>query len=337
MERNKVAVAGNMVVDVLYKVDKYPNSGELAVMDDDIQKALGGAGCNNTLDFARLDKNLPVIAMGRIGDDENGSFIIDTFKSYSNIDTQHIKRSGSTSFTAVMNCNHSKQRTFFQFKGANADFSPDDIDLAQLKDVKLLHIGYLLLLDQFDKPDDLYGTKMARFLAQAQEYGIETSIDAVSSSKGKFKEIIVPSLKYTDYCIVNELEAQQITGVQLRFEEKLLTENFEQALKKLKKLGVGKWAVIHAPEFVYGLDCTTGSIIIEKCLRLSNDFIKGTTGAGDALCTGILYGAYRQKDLSEAIRWGIASAVSSLSEVNAYDGVKSIDECLNLYEKLDCK
>lgn len=335
--RNKIAVAGNMVVDILYKVDKYPQSGELAVMDEDIQKALGGAGCNNTIDFAKLDTELPVIAIGRVGNDENGKFILENFKKYKNINTEYIKSSGTTSFTAVMNCKQSKQRTFFQFKGANAQFSPDDIDLEKLNEVKILHIGYLLLLDQFDKPDDVYGTKLAKLLCQAQQCGIETSIDVVSSSKGRFQEIVIPALKYTDYCIVNEFEAEQITGIKLRSENGLINENIKIALEKLHKLGVKKWVVIHAPEFVYGLDCNSEETTIQQCLKLPAEFIKGTTGAGDALCTGILYGAYRGQSLNESIKWGIGSAVASLSSVNATDGMRTIEDVLTLYEKFNNK
>lgn len=332
--KHKVAIAGNMVVDILYKIDKYPNPGELAVMEEEIEKALGGAGCNNTLDFAKLDSKLIVMPIGRVGNDENGNYIIETFKQYKNIDTKLVKQDGTTSFTAVMNDKTSKQRTFFQFKGANAYFSPSDIEFSELDEVKIFHIGYLLLLDEFDKSDDIYGTKMAKVLSQLQSKGIETSIDVVSCSKGKFKEIVTPSLKYTDYCVINEFEAEQITDIQLRKGNDLINDNIKLALIKLKNLGVGKWAVIHAPEIVYGIDCRTDEIVKMDCLKLPDHFIKGTTGAGDALCTGILYGAYKNKTLNEAIKYGIASAVASLSEINAYDGIKPIDDVVNLYETL---
>ena len=69
-------------------------------------------------------------------------------------------------------------------------------------------------------------------------------------------------------------------------------------------------------------------------LHLQNSFIKGTTGAGDAFCTGVLYGAYKDKSLAESIKLGIGCAAASLSEVNATDGVRSIYEVLNLYKQI---
>lgn len=332
--RDKIAVAGNMIVDLLYTLDKYPRQGELGVLDNEIGKSIGGAACNNTLDFAKLDAKLPIFVIGQVGDDENGEFILDVFKKHANIDTSLIKKSGITSFTSVMNERNSKQRTFFQFKGANATFMPQDIDFSMLKDVKLLHIGYILLLDEFDKFDRNYGTKMAAVLEKAQKQGIQTSIDIVSSADGQFQKIVPPALKYTDYCIINEFEAESTVDIKLRDKHGLIEENFEPALKTIKNMGVKKWIVIHAPEQVYGLDCLTGEIIKRDSLRLPTDFIKGTTGAGDAFCTGVLYGAYKDKKLDDAITWGIASASASLSAIDATTGVCPINEALSLYEKL---
>ena len=63
------------------------------------------------------------------------------------------------------------------------------------------------------------------------------------------QRLVTPALKYTDYCIINELETQQTTGVLLRGEDGALhVENMKAALQKLHELGVAKWAVIHCPE-----------------------------------------------------------------------------------------
>jgi arabinose-5-phosphate isomerase len=59
---------------------------------------------------------------------------------------------------------------------------------------------------------------MARLLAEAQKHGIKTSIDVVSEASDRFTRLVPPSLKYTDYCIINEIEAGQTTGIALRDE-----------------------------------------------------------------------------------------------------------------------
>ena len=114
-----------------------------------------------------------------------------------------VKRMGATSFTAVMSDTVSRERTFFQYRGANAMFSEDTFDWADI-DCDILHIAYILLLDELDKEDSEYGTKMARLLAHAKERGIRTSIDVVSEAGERFNKLVPPALKYTDICCINE-------------------------------------------------------------------------------------------------------------------------------------
>ena len=150
---------------------------------------------------------------------------------------------------------------------------------------------------------------------------------------GRFSTVVPPALKYTDYCIINELEAQQITGVPLREEGgRLLEENVPLALKKMMEMGVRTWAVIHAPEGGYGLDKEDKFTQI-KSLDLPLGFIKGTVGAGDAFCAGVLCGAHRCESLSSSIKMGIAAASCSLSKEGSVDGIPPADEALRLYQK----
>ena len=160
---------------------------------------------------------------------------------------------------------------------------------------------------------------------------MKTSIDVVSESGDRFKRLVSPALRYTDYCVINELEAQQTTGVLLRDESgKLHVENMKQALTKMRELGVSTWAVIHCPEIGCGMD-QDGNYYEEKSLKLPKGYIQGTVGAGDAFCAGVLYAAETGKTLPEALRIGACSAAASLSAVSASDGVKTAAEVMELY------
>ena len=285
-------------------------------------------------DLAKLDPTLPLEAMGVIGEDPEGEFILEQLGAHKNIDLSLLKRRGKTSFTAVMSDNTTKKRTFFQYRGANALFDEACVDWERMKG-QLLHVGYILLLDTLDQEDAEYGTRMARLLAQAKSRGIKTSIDVVTETGDRFRTLVPPALKYTDYCIINELEAQQITGVLLRDEEeRLYVEHMEEALRKMKELGVSTWAVIHCPEGGYGLD-ENGSFVSLNSLRLPEDYIKGTVGAGDAFCAGVLYGAQKQWNLEESIRLGICTAAASLSEPGATEGVGSVEQVMKLGNRFE--
>ncbi|MDD2504261.1 MAG: carbohydrate kinase family protein [Clostridia bacterium] len=328
-----ICVAGNAIVDLLYPIESYPNEGELTtIQEDGIKKSTGGALCNVIVDLAKLDPELPLVAIGQIGKDENAQLIKETLNSFNNIDTSGIKEEGETSFTIVMSNQDNKQRTFFQYRGANAYINEEHFDWDKL-DVDLLHIGYILLLDALNEEDEEYGTKMAKLLANAKKHGIKTSIDIVSETGNRFKKLVPPALKYTDYCIINEIETQQATGILLRDGQKLVKENLKTALKELFNMGISTWAVIHAPEGGYAMD-KNGEYIEIDSLDLPKGYIKGKVGAGDAFCSGVLYAAYNSMSLEDAIKLGTGTASVSLSEEGATEGVRSFDETMQFYNRM---
>ena len=333
MQSKGIAVAGNMIVDVLYPVERTPKPGELTTILDGISRATGGALCNVIVDLAELDKNLPLTALGRIGTDAEGDFVEEKLSRYGNIDLSPVIREGMTSFTAVMADEQTKARTFYQYRGANAAFCENDIDFDKL-DASILHIGYILLLDALDEPDETYGTKMAKLLHTAQSKGVKTSIDVVTEAGDRFKRLVSPALRYTDYCVINEIEAQATTGVELRTNKgELVKENMKNALLAMKALGVSTWACIHCPEGGFGLD--ENDVYCEvPSLRLPQGYIAGTVGAGDAFCAGVLYAAWQGKSLSEAIELGTASAACSLSQPGATEGMRSAADAMRLYREL---
>ena len=329
--RKGICVAGNLIVDITYPIERWPRQSELTTITDGITRSVGGAVCNVITDLAKLDETLPLSALGVIGDDAEGEFILEQLGRHENIDLSLLGRKGTTSFTAVMSDNRTKARTFFQYRGANALFDESFIDWDSI-DAEILHVGYILLLDALDQADGEYGTKMARLLAEAQSRGIRTSIDVVTESGDRFRTLVPPALRYTDYCVINELEAQQITGVLLRDEEeKLYPEHMEEALRKMKELGVSTWAVIHCPEGGYGLD-EKNHFLTVRSLKLPEGYIKGTVGAGDAFCAGVLYGAEKGWGLAESVRLGTCAAAASLSEAGATEGMRPAAEVLKLAE-----
>ena len=329
--RKGICVAGNMIVDIVYPITGWPQPGELVHIHDGITHTTGGSVCNCIVDLAKLDPELPLYAMGKNGTDAEGDLIMAAI-DYPNVDVSNVIRDGTSAFTAVMSDQISKQRTFFTYLGANGKFDESDIIWDNVP-ANILHIAYIMLLNALDQPDDEFGTKMARLLCHAQEHGLKTSIDIVSEASDRYKTLVPPALKYTDYCIINEYEAQQSTCIMLRdSNDRLMTENVPEALSALKRMGVSTWAVIHAPEGGYGLD-EHNNYIVRASLALPEDYIKGSVGAGDAFCSGVLYGAETGMALPEAIDLGICSAAASLSMPGSTEGMRSKDEVMQLLER----
>jgi len=171
---------------------------------------------------------------------------------------------------------------------------------------------------------------MARLLCHARERGIKTSLDVVSEMGDRFKRLVPPALKYADYCIINEIEAEQVTGIKLRDEKDvLINANIPKALESIRYFGVSEWAVIHSPEGGFGLD-RNGAFAQSPALALSDSAIKGKVGAGDAFCAGTLYIASQNGSLEDALKLGNAAAAASLMQPGAVEGMKSVNELKKL-------
>ncbi len=332
--RKGICVAGNMIVDILYPIEGWPRQGELVHIRDGISRSTGGAVCNVIMDLAALDPGLPLQAMGKIGEDAEGDLILERLGAFNNIDTTNVLREGISAHTLVMSDVKAGQRTFFTYLGANGRFDEDCVDWNQVR-ADIFHIGYILLLNALDQPDAQYGSKLARLLHDAREHGMRTSIDVVSETSDRFQRLVPPAMKYADYCVINEYEAQMTTGVPLRGADgALLRENLPATLRAMREMGVAEWAVIHSPEGGFGMG-KDGAFIERASLRLPEGYIRGSVGAGDAFCAGVLYAAEQDWTLERAVDLGIASAAAALSQPGATEGMRPLDEVLQLLERFE--
>jgi hypothetical protein len=53
MNKKGIAVAGNMIVDMLYPIAGIPKPGELTTITADASKSIGGCLCNDIVDLAK--------------------------------------------------------------------------------------------------------------------------------------------------------------------------------------------------------------------------------------------------------------------------------------------
>lgn len=326
--RDGIAIAGNLIVDFVKEIDVYPSEGMLSNISN-VQMGVGGCAANTSIDLAKMDGSLRIEVLGMVGDDGNGRYVTDMLQNHG-IDIKGVKVNSDTvtSFTDVMTVSSSKARTFFHARGANAVFGLEHIDFDNIQS-RFFHIGYALLLDSFDAPDPEYGTVMAKTLAQAQQHGLVTSMDVVSEDSDRFSGIVTPSLKYCDNLIINEVEASMIVRKSVRRDGVLDKDALKAVCAALMEAGVRSRVVIHAPEAACAMERGGGFVYVPS-LKLPAGFIKGTVGAGDAFCAGVLYSLYRDFGLEEALMIGAGAAASSLSELNSVDGMKDIKSVRSL-------
>jgi sugar/nucleoside kinase (ribokinase family) len=325
--------AGNWIIDQVKIIDVYPQRDQLANIRSQSQ-GTGGSPYNVLIDLARLEAPFPLIAAGLVGQDDLGRIILEDCRQHG-IDTHYLQPTplAPTSYTDVMTEQSNGHRTFFHNRGANALWDGSEIDFNKAR-TRIFHLGYLLLLDAVDAPDTKYGTKAAALLRQAQLAGMKTSVDVVSEDSDRFARIVLPALKFVDYCILNEIEAGKTTGFTIREKDGTLnTTSLRHAAGALLQSGVRELVVVHFPEGCFART-RKGEDFWQSSLKIPDRQIAGTAGAGDAFAAGVLLGLHEEWDLQRSLLTGVCVAAASLSHPTCTGGVKSLPSAMKLAKKL---
>lgn len=315
-----IMVAGSILVDKINEISAFPKAGELTqILSTDM--AVGGCVPNVAVDLKVIDGTVPVYACGKTGADEEGSFVRNELGKYGVItDDISVSPSDKTSFTDVMSV-RGGERTFFTFAGASALFGKKDVNLDR-NDIGMLHLGYFLLLKKVDEVDGL------EILKAAKGKGIKTSIDLVSENSDRYS-LILPCLRYVDNLIVNEIEAGKLAGIAAT------RGNLREICEKLKKAGVRERVIIHMPDLSV---CLSERGYAELAsFDLPENYIKGSTGAGDAFCAGALCGIYRGVSDAEILNLASCCAAVSLRAPDAVSGMMSAEKAIDFCSRFKRK
>ena len=327
-----ISIAGTITVDYNKVIDHYAEKGMLSNILS-CTRNVGGCVSNTIINLSKIDPTIPLYAYGGIGNDENGAFVLSVLKKHGiNTDGIKIFDGELTSFTDCMTVESTGERTFFFAKGVSIRYSYEDIDFDSIN-TDMFHMGYAMLMEPFDKEDPEYGTVMARTLAKVRSKGIKTSMDMVSVENDRYSEIVQASLKYCDYVIINEIEAGKTVNISPYGPDGKIDEKAVRKIcEKILQAGVREMVVIHAPQGGWAM---TSDMKFLSCpsLRLPPGFIKGSVGAGDAFCAGMLYSIYRNLSAEESLQIACAAAACNLSEVDSISGMKNIEEIKRLYEQ----
>lgn len=329
--REGIVSMGTWLVDFVKFIKKYPIAGNLVSIER-VEIGLGGCSHNVLVNLARMQAALPLYAGGCVGNDSNGEYILQEIKSH-NIDASFMYRldNVSTSYTDVMSELEGTSRTFFHNKGANSCLSPDHFAEVNVP-ARIFHLGYLLLLDQLDAEDPIYGIVAAKVLHGLQQRGYKTSVDVVSEEGDRFSKVILPCLPYIDYLIINEVEAGACYGKLLRDENGIiLLSEVDKAAHFFINKGVKNVCAIHFPEGGYALN-DEGKSFYEPSLMLLASDIVSTVGAGDAFCAGMLYALHEDMNLNEALKLANTSARFNLGHATCTGGAPSLTEIKNFID-----
>jgi sugar/nucleoside kinase (ribokinase family) len=186
----QVVSLGIHILDVLGRpVTRIPPKQDVDLLEE-IRLTVAGTAAGTSVDLAKL--GVDVLAMGAIGEDAAGNFIVDTMHRYG-IDTSGLARKPAVQTSATMlPIRPNGERPALHVLGANAELTIEDIDFDAIATARHLHFGGTYLMPKLDGPPT------AHILAFARERGVPVTLDLIAIDRPDLLEVIAPALPYVD-------------------------------------------------------------------------------------------------------------------------------------------
>ncbi|MBT9672676.1 ribokinase [Secundilactobacillus kimchicus] len=236
---NRVTVIGSLNVDTILTIPRLPKPGETLSMHDQTF-AGGGKGANQGIAAGRAGAETAFI--GKVGDDENGRFMINSLTdSNVNVDQISVTKDAKTGQAFIL-LDDNGQNSILVYGGANQQLTVDDVKAAE---DTIANSDFIIT--QFETPVE---TAEAAFKL-AKKHNVMTILNTAPAPEKISAELLAVS----DIISPNETEAQTLTGVEVTDEASMI-----EAANKLHASGAkcviitvgAKGAFYHVNDDNYG-------------------------------------------------------------------------------------
>lgn len=319
--RSGIVLAGTVVLDVVHMVERWPDEEQIAFVRQTIE-ASGGPPHNAAAGLVKLGAEFPVTMIGAIGNDAMGDTFVTIATSYG-LDTSHMIRVAgvNTDYAQVMTSQATGRRTFFVHPGCNATLTagqllpPDDT-------AKIYYLGSPGISSSLDASDG-----WRNILKTMRGRGFKTAMELCPVPAELQRAQTLPCLPLLDYFIINDSEAEILTGLAVMRDGRFDFEAATRAAKNLLARGVGELAVIHHPDGAVAVS-HTGKAARAASVDVPKSEIIGTVGAGDAFYAGMLFAIHADWPLERCLAIANAAAATSLHSATTSASIRPWQACL---------
>ena len=314
----KVVSLGIQIVDILGRpVSEIPAGQNVALLEE-IRITVAGTAAGTSVDLAKLGAE--VYAMGAIGEDGLGNFLLTTMQGYG-IDTSCLKRKpGVQTSSTMLPIRPNGERPALHVTGANGELVWEDLNLDVIAAADFLHMGGTSLMPKFD------GEPTRKVLEFAKNNGVTTTFDLVAVQRPDLLDLIEPCLPYVDYFMPGFEEAIMMCG---------LTDRME-VIRFFLDRGA-KYTVFKMGEAGSSIANMENGSIREIRIPCFEAPVVDSTGCGDAYCAGFIMALSMGWDLEKAGRLGSAAGGLVIQGLGSDAGIVNLDhtiEYMNTAEEL---
>lgn len=292
---------GALNLDKLYRVDKIAAAGEETFVKG-LTISPGGSAANTIVGLTRLGVNTGYI--GKIANDSEGKYILnDLLNEKVNVKGINIAKKGRSG-VCIGFVDDFGERSLYIDPGVNDNLTYKEINQDYVESSKFVHFTSFVGNIPF---------KVQKSLVKNYEINITMDPGELYARKGinEIKSI----LKKTFAFFPNENEIRILTN-----------QNYEIGAQELIKLGISIIAVKLGHKGCY---VTNGkeNYLIPPLKKKAKD----STGAGDAFCSGFIYGLLNERDIYECGRLGNFIASCCIDKYGARIGLPTKRELTDLY------
>jgi sugar/nucleoside kinase (ribokinase family) len=311
--------AGSFMVDII--ATHLPNitpPGGLIYAPNGISINIGGHAANVSIDLAQLGQK-SVTAAGCIGNDMLGGYIQRTLKISGVEPSPQILDEIPTAKNISLTV-EGEDRRFIAELAANTLLSPDHIINLLKKQPRIFFLGTIGGLKYVDKTLPL-------ILQSARDCHTTTLVDVIPPIEPNWDHL-TQALSFIDIIHLNRNEAYLITGI----------SDPKKAVIALRSLGANTIVITSASK---GLTALRGETMINMPAFKVNEV--DSTGAGDALCAGLIHNLLTLKNPNKstldefqyALLEGQAAGAACVTSSGATTNVKTENIRLLLNEQGD--
>jgi sugar/nucleoside kinase (ribokinase family) len=326
-----ILAAGTFVVDYHKTVKHYPSERASSKITGEVISN-GGAPFNLLVDLAKLGTRAHLKAAGRIAQDLDGKFIVETCNQHGiDIAQLNYDKSAGTGYTDVFTVEESGRHTCFHFAGVGGHFSREDVKLDVAKP-DYLFLGSLGALGQLEAIDPELGrAQSTKLIRDARRRGITTIIEFAPLDRGASIEDFEDTLAESDYVIINDRVAETITEMSLYSDNIYDPDLARKAAQKILDTGLRIAVIIHsgAGAVYVGAD---GSFYKCDGYFLPWEDRVGSAGVDHAFCAGFIDGLMSGKGEVECLRRGLAVSTICRKDLTPSNSLVKIDACLQFCE-----
>lgn len=308
----KILAIGSVTTDVLVKkVDSLPKTGTLVGIDN-VTMLPGGCAVNAAIDLKKLGADVALSCL--IGEDLFGDALISKFNSIG-LETKGVVKDPNTPTTvSIVLINSKGERSFLYNPGSAAAFKREHIDKELVDESQIIFVAGEMLLPSFE------GKDLADFFAEMKQLGKMTVMDTAWDKDGRWLERIKDALPYTDLFMPSREEAELLSG---KTDPNEIADFFfdmgcKSVIVKLGKQGAlicrNRSDRFHQPCF-------------DKGVRVAD-----TTGAGDAFCSGFIYGIANDWSYEKSAEFASCVAACCIEKTGASEGILSYEETIRRLE-----